>query len=410
MIRIRPGRRSIAGLALGALTVSAFALIPIAMSTQSAQAAAGPADYTCNLTIAAFGGAAGGNHAVTLDIDTDAPETAQTGAELTPAVTGTMRFPQSWSDAFIASPVNKMKVAVAGETLAGDALGSVALASAQWNRGGTTGSAMPEVVFDLTGTWPAFTPDEAGDLDLELGDLVGTISLGTSFGPPTSFTAYPMTCTPDDGDVVVDTIAVEQGPADYTCNLTIAAFGGAAGGNHAVTLDIDTDAPETAQTGAELTPAVTGTMRFPQSWLDAFIASPVNKMKVAVAGETLAGDAVGSVALASAQWNRGGTTGSAMPEVVFDLTGTWPAFTPDEAGDLDLELGDLVGTISLGTSFGPPTSFTAYPMTCTPDDGDVVVDTIAVEQGPGGLHVQPDDRCFRWCCGWKSRGDVGHRH
>ena len=39
------------------------------------------------------------------------------------------------------------------------------------------------MTLDLSGAWDEISPAAAGNLDLAIGDLVGTISMGTTFSP-----------------------------------------------------------------------------------------------------------------------------------------------------------------------------------------------------------------------------------
>ncbi len=378
MIDNSRGRRRIAALAAGALAAGALTMLPGLAGLSTASATATNVAYTCDVQLTGGQAAYGGEKPVTVTIDTNAPASATVGDTFTPTVTGTLTFDSTFASQFGPSPVNRLSVDLDADVTTGGEAGSIDLVSPVWQRGGGIGSPVPTMTLDLSGAWDEISPASAGDLDLEIGDLVGHISMGTTFSP--GMTPYVLDCEPDAGAFTVDTVAVAlPDTSNYTCDVQLTGGQAAYGGEKRATVALSTNAPVTMETGETVSPTVTGSLTFSDAFASQFGPSPVNRLSVDLDADTTTGAEAGSIDLVSPVWQRGGGIGSPVPTMTLDLSGTWDEIAPTSAGDLDLAIEDLVGHISMGTTFSP--GMTPYVLDCAADE-PVDLGTIEVTAAP----------------------------
>ena len=70
----------------------------------------------------------------------------------------------------------------------------------------------------------------------------------------------------------------------------------------------------------------------------------MNRISVDLDADTTTGATADTIDVVSAVWQRGGGIGTPVPTMTLALSGTWDAISPTSAGDLDLAIGDLLGT------------------------------------------------------------------
>ena len=390
MIGNSRGRRRIAALATGALAAGVLTVVPgIAGLSAASAASASNVAYTCDITMSGSFASYGGQKAATLTLDTDAPSTLHLGETSDPALTYTLTLDPAFAAQFGPSPIRWMQSTLTGATKTGAATGTTgAIKSAVWERGGGIDSAVPAFTLTGSGSWGEIAPTATGTLPLSVGTMTGTLAMATWFGNPPNppapmafspITTYPMTCTPDSGtDTTVDTLAVAlPDTSNYTCDVQLTGGQAAYGGQKRVTVALSTTAPTTMETGETVSPTVTGTLTFDDTFASQFGPSPVNRVRVDLDADTTTGATVDTIDVVSTVWQRGGGIGSPVPKMTLDLSGTWDAISPTSAGDLNLAIGDMVGTISMGTTFSP--TMTSYGLDCVADV-PLDLDTIEVTQ------------------------------
>jgi len=250
-------------------------------------------NYTCDVQLTGGQAAYGGEKRVTVSLSSNAPETMATGETVSPTVTGTLTFGDEFASQFGPSPVNRISVDLDAATTTGAEAGTIDVVSPVWERGGGIGSPVPPMTLNLSGTWDEISPTEVGDLDLAIDDLVGTISMGTTFSP--GMTPYVLDCEPDAGAFTVDTVAVAlPDTSNYTCDVQLTGGQAAYGGEKPVTVTIDTNAPASATVGDTFMPTVTGTLTFDSTFASQFGPSPVNRLSVDLDADITTGDETGS--------------------------------------------------------------------------------------------------------------------
>lgn len=371
-MQLKSTSRRAAALLAGVLGGAALIVLPAATGLSAAHAAAGPVDYTCDITMSGGFASYGGEKAATLTVDTDAPASVEVGESFTPALSLSLTLDQAFADQFQPSPVNQMKAELTGTTTTGETAGTVPVTTATWQRGGGTGSPVPALTLTGTGSWGEVTPGDTGDLDLGLGALAGTLQMSTTYAP-TSFTSYPMTCTPDGEDPVVDTVEVTEHVYNSTCNVDLTASGYGGKADYPADVELSVDAPETAYAGEAFDATVAATLTFGPAFVTYVQNSPVKKI-AAVAD-------AGSAPVTFAAWDRVLGAGSPIGQPIeggisMTGTGTWAGIVGAEPGDLPLTVEGLDGDLTLTVVYGNATA--VAPVVCTPGE-TAVPGTTSVE-------------------------------
>lgn len=192
-------------LRLVALT-SAAALGMGALIAAPAQAATGPKDYTCTLSLL-------GAQTFSVDTDTDAPASVYLGQSFTPTITSKVTLPAELVDAMRNAGIGKIDGTADADSYKNGVKETAKLSFARTDVPAAVGSSM---VIEAKGAATAATPTATGAYTLGSGNFNTTLKLYNADGTPYVLPQETATCTSDGVPHLADTVDVKAAVASTT--------------------------------------------------------------------------------------------------------------------------------------------------------------------------------------------------